>query len=60
MLCNLEVKNINKYTCLIKRKYSLKTEAQDIKSADNKFKKIVSMIESEAKKEGMEFSVKEK
>jgi len=41
-------------------KYSLKTEAQDIKSADNKFKKIVSMIESEAKKEGMEFSVKEK
>jgi len=41
-------------------KYSIKTEADDIKSADNKIKKIAEEIEKQSKKEGFEFSIKEK
>jgi len=41
-------------------KYSLKAEAEDLKSAGNKIKEIIEEIEKSAKKHGMEFSVKEK
>jgi len=41
-------------------KYSIKIEAQDIKTADNKLKEIISKIEQTAKKDGMEFGIKEK
>lgn len=41
-------------------RYSIKTEADDIKLAEIKIRQILSQIESVAKKEGMEFKVKEK
>ena len=41
-------------------KYSIKTESDDIKTADNKLKKILKNIEEKAKQQGMEFSIKEK
>ena len=41
-------------------KYSIKTEAEDIKKADNKLKEILKDLEEDAKKQEMEFSVKEK
>ena len=41
-------------------KYSIKTEAQDMKSADNNLKKVLEEIEKQAKKHGMEFSIKGK
>jgi len=41
-------------------KYSVKTEADNIKQADNKFKEIASEIEKDAKQQGIDFSVKEK
>jgi len=41
-------------------KYSIKIESQDIKTADNKLKEIISKIEQTAKKDGMEFGIKEK
>lgn len=40
--------------------YSLKSESSDIKEADTKLKKVLSEIEKNAKKEGMEFSILEK
>ncbi len=39
-------------------RYSIKTEAEDIKKADNKSKEIVKEIESDAKRQKMEFSIK--
>ncbi len=41
-------------------KYSVKTEADDIKKADNKIKEIFEEIEKFAKKNSMDFSTKEK
>lgn len=41
-------------------KYTLKTEANDPKTADNKLKEIIEKIEKQAKQQGAEFSVKEK
>lgn len=41
-------------------KYSIKTQASDIKTADNKLKKILKNIEEKAKQHDMEFSVREK
>lgn len=41
-------------------KYSVKIEADDIKTADNRLKDILKNIEEKAKKAGFEFSVKEK
>lgn len=51
---NAEVKYISGGT------YSLKKESNDIKKADNELKEIISEIEKFAKKNNMEFSVKEK
>jgi len=39
-------------------KYSIKTEAEDMKTTDNKLKEILSKIEDSAKKQSMEFSIK--
>ena len=41
-------------------RYSIKIESQDIKTADNKLKEIIAKIEQTAKKDGMEFGIKEK
>ena len=41
-------------------KYSIYTEASDIKSADNKITEILEKIEKDAKKNGAEFSIVEK
>ncbi len=41
-------------------KYTIKTEDKDIKTADNKLKKIFNEIENKAKKYKIEFSIKEK
>lgn len=41
-------------------KYSLETETEDIKSTDKEIKKMIEIAEKQAKKLGMEFSVKEK
>ena len=41
-------------------KYSIKTESDDLKKADNKLKEILEDISKKAKKNNMEFSVKEK
>ena len=41
-------------------KYSLKAESTNPKDADNKLKEIISKIEKEAKKQDMNFGVKEK
>ena len=41
-------------------KYSIKTEKDDIKTADNRLKEILKGVEEKAKKAGFEFSVKEK
>ena len=41
-------------------KYSIKAESQDLKSADNKLKEIISEVEKQSKKQGIEFSIKEK
>lgn len=41
-------------------KYSIKTDAEDIKKASQKLKEILDKIEKSAKKHGMEFSIKEK
>jgi len=41
-------------------RYSFKTEAEDIKKADNKLKEILKNIEDKTKKQGIEFSFKEK
>ncbi|MBU2562597.1 MAG: hypothetical protein KKF68_02980 [Nanoarchaeota archaeon] len=54
-----EVKNAEvKY--LSAGKYSLKTESNDIKTADNNLKEIINQIEQKAKKQGAEFHLKEK
>jgi len=41
-------------------KYSIKIESEDAKSANNQIRQILEQIESSAKKEGMEFKIKEK
>jgi translation initiation factor 2 alpha subunit (eIF-2alpha) len=41
-------------------KYSIKTQADDIKTADNQLKEILKDLEEKAKKLDFEFSVKEK
>lgn len=41
-------------------RYSIKTQAEDLKSADSRMKKILEEIEKTAKKQNMNFSVKEK
>jgi len=41
-------------------RYSIKIEADDIKTADNRLKEILKDLEEKAKKAGLEFSVKEK
>jgi translation initiation factor 2 alpha subunit (eIF-2alpha) len=41
-------------------KYSIQVESQEIKTASNNLKEILSEIEQKAKKEGMEFEFKEK
>jgi len=41
-------------------KYSIKTESDDIKKADNKLKEIFKELEEEAKEKNLSFSVKEK
>lgn len=41
-------------------RYYIKTESDDIKKADNKIREIMLGIEKEAKKNGMEFSIREK
>jgi len=41
-------------------RYSIKIEKDDIKTADNKLKEIIKDIEQQAKKQGLEFSTKEK
>ena len=41
-------------------KYTIKTESKDPKTADNKLKIIISEIEKKAKKQAMEFNIKEK
>ena len=41
-------------------RYLIKTEAEDIKKADNKLKEILKNLEEKAKKQEIEFSVKEK
>ncbi|MBT3405464.1 hypothetical protein HN832_00825 [archaeon] len=41
-------------------KYNLKTEAENIKKADNKLKEIIIQIEKQAKENNFEFNVKEK
>lgn len=40
--------------------YTLETEADDLKAADNKLKEVIANIEEGAKKQGLEFSIKEK
>ena len=47
-----------KYLCA--GKYTLKSESKDLKSTDNKLKEIISEIEKQAKKQGVEFTIKEK
>ncbi len=51
---NVEVKYISA------GRYLLQAEDEHAKKADNKIREIISEIESEAKKEGLEFSIKEK
>ncbi len=41
-------------------KYVLETESEDLKKADNKLKNMILDIEKLAKKQGLEFSIKEK
>jgi translation initiation factor 2 alpha subunit (eIF-2alpha) len=41
-------------------KYSVKTESNDIKSADNELRKIILEMEKKAKNKDVEFSIKEK
>jgi len=41
-------------------KYSIKKESENMKLADNELQKILEQIKEQAKKEGMEFQVKEK
>jgi len=41
-------------------KYSIKTESDDLKKADNKLREILEEIEKKAKKYSMEFQIKEK
>lgn len=41
-------------------KYSIKTEGEDLKKADNKAREILSEIEQKTKREKIEFSIKEK
>ncbi len=41
-------------------KYSIKTESDDIKKADNKLREIVAMLEKIAKENRVDFSIKEK
>jgi len=41
-------------------KYSLETESEDVKSADTELKDTINDVEKDAKKLGMEFSIKEK
>jgi translation initiation factor 2 alpha subunit (eIF-2alpha) len=41
-------------------RYSLKTSAEDVKKADSKAREIISEIEKNSKKAGLDFSVKEK
>ena len=41
-------------------RYSIKIEADDIKTADNRLKEILKKLEEKAKKQDLEFSVKEK
>ena len=41
-------------------KYSIKAESTDMKTTDNKLKEILSDIEKQAKKQDIEFSIKEK
>jgi translation initiation factor 2 alpha subunit (eIF-2alpha) len=41
-------------------RYSVKTEAEDIKASDKKLKEILDEIEKKAKKDDMDFEVKEK
>jgi translation initiation factor 2 alpha subunit (eIF-2alpha) len=41
-------------------KYSVKVESKDLKSADKKLKEIFNEIENKAKKQGVEFNIKEK
>jgi len=41
-------------------KYSIKIESTDLKTADNKLQKILKNIEDKAKKQKMEFKIKEK
>jgi translation initiation factor 2 alpha subunit (eIF-2alpha) len=51
---NSEIKYISAGT------YSIKTEAENIKTADKKLKEIIKNIEKDAKKENMDFEIKEK
>lgn len=41
-------------------KFSIKVESPNIKSADNKLREIISGMEKQTKKEGVEFGIKEK
>lgn len=41
-------------------KYVIKTESENIKTADHKLKEIINKIEKQAKEQGMDFKVKEK
>ncbi len=41
-------------------RYSLETETEDVKTADKKLKEMINIAEKQAKKLGVEFSVKEK
>ncbi|MBU0959001.1 MAG: hypothetical protein KKB31_03575 [Nanoarchaeota archaeon] len=41
-------------------KYSIKTEASDLKKADNMLKETLQEVEKQAKKQGLTFSIKEK
>jgi translation initiation factor 2 subunit 1 len=41
-------------------KYGIETESTDLKKADNKLKEIIEKISEKAKKQGMEFQIKEK
>lgn len=41
-------------------KYNIETESTDLKKADNKIKEIIEEIGEKAKKQGMEFNLKEK
>jgi len=56
----LKSKEKSKIKYISAGRYSIKTESNDIKTADKKLREIISEIEKKSKNQGIEFSIKEK